>query len=104
MTPNDSELHRVTLSDCCPWPCPRISLICKALTTVSYGRAHRFKPCTPTIESKTYDKSAPEVRQKYGMFGPRLPWTSMDGPRHEVVRRYRTLKAWSEKNPDLAGR
>jgi hypothetical protein len=46
MTPNDIELHRVTLSDCCPWPSTRIWLICKALTTVSRGRGHRFKPCT----------------------------------------------------------
>ena len=46
MTPNDIELHRVTLSDCCSWPSPRISWICKALTTVSHGRGHRFKPCT----------------------------------------------------------
>jgi hypothetical protein len=46
MTPNDIKLRRVTLSDCCPWPCPRIWLICKALTSVSHGRGHRFKPCT----------------------------------------------------------
>jgi hypothetical protein len=46
MTPNDIELRRVTLSDCCAWPSPRISLICKALTTVSHGRGHRFKPGT----------------------------------------------------------
>jgi hypothetical protein len=46
VTPDDIELHRVMLSDCCPWPSSRISLICNALTTVSHGRGHRFKPCT----------------------------------------------------------
>ena len=46
MTPNDIELDRVMLSDCCPCPSSRIGLICKALTTVSHGRRHRFKPGT----------------------------------------------------------
>jgi hypothetical protein len=46
VTPNDFKLRRVTLNDCCAWPSPRIWLICKALTTVSHGRGHRFKPCT----------------------------------------------------------
>ena len=67
MTPNDTELHGVTLSDCCPSPSPRIWLICEALTTVSHGRGHRFKPCTAHHKSSTYDNAVPEVRQKYGM-------------------------------------
>jgi len=58
MTPNNIKLRGVTLSDCCAGPFPHISLICKALTTVSHGRGHRFKPCTAHHKSMSYDQIA----------------------------------------------
>jgi hypothetical protein len=44
MTPDDMELHRVMLSECCAGPSPHISLICKALTTVSHGQDRLTNP------------------------------------------------------------
>jgi hypothetical protein len=66
VTPNDIELHRVTLSDCCAWHRPRILLICKALTTVSHDRGHRFKPCTAQHQIKRLGHFIISLRHTYG--------------------------------------
>ena len=41
-------------------PSPRLSLICKALTTVSHGRGHRFNPCTAHHSQTVHSGRSPQ--------------------------------------------